>query len=139
MVPISKPRGRFNWREDVLVVLEIILVIGAGAGGIALMARPDSGLGMGVASLSRSPFSSFLIPGIILFVANCLLPLAVVVLTLRRWRWAYLGHVAVGGVLLVWIIVEMLWIAYSWLQPTFLVWALAILGLGIWNWFRQDR
>jgi hypothetical protein len=139
MAAISKPRSRLNWREIVLVVLEIILVIGAGAGGIALMARPESGLGMGVGSLSKSPFSNFLIPGIILFVANSLLPLAVVVATLTRVRRAYLGHVAVGATLLIWIIVEMIWIAYNWLQPAFGVMAVLVLGLAIWNWAHRMR
>ena len=139
MAAISKPHARLTWREIVLVVLEVILVIGAGAGGIALMARPESGLGMGVSSLSKSPFPNFLVPGIILFVANSLLPLAVVVVTLMRFRWSYLGHVAVGAALLIWIVVEMIWITYNWLQPAFGLMAVLILGLAIWNWTRQSR
>ena len=139
MAAISKPHTRLIWREIVLVVLEVILVIGAGAGGIALMARPESGLGMGVSSLSKSPFPNFLIPGIILFVANSLLPLAVVAVTLMRVRWSYLGHVAVGAALFIWIVVEMIWIAYNWLQPAFGVMAVLILGLAIWNWTRRSR
>jgi hypothetical protein len=139
MAAISKPHARFIWREIVLVVLEVILVIGAGAGGIALMARPESGLGMGVNSLSKSPFSNFLIPGIVLFVANSLLPLAVVVVVLMRVRWSHLGHVAVGAALLIWIVVEMIWIAYNWLQPAFGVMAVLILGFAIWNWTRRTR
>ena len=139
MAAISKPHARLTWREIVLVVLEVILVIGAGAGGIALMARPESGLGMGVSSLSKSPFPNFLVPGIILFVANSLLPLAVVVVTLMRFRWSYLGHVAVGAALLIWIVVEMIWITYNWLQPAFGLMAVLILGLAIWNWTRRSR
>ena len=139
MAAISKPHARLTWREIVLVVLEVILVIGAGAGGIALMARPESGLGMGVSSLSKSPFPNFLVPGIILFVANSLLPLAVVVVTLMRFRWSYLGHVAVGAALLIWIVVEMIWITYNWLQPAFGLMVVLILGLAIWNWTRRSR
>ena len=139
MGAISTPHARLTWREIVVVVLEVILVIGAGAGGIALMARPESGLGMSVSSLSKSPFSNFLIPGIILFVVNALLPLAVVVITLMRVRRSYLGHVAVGAALLIWIVVEMIWIAYNWLQPAFGVMAALILGLAIWNWTRRAR
>ena len=139
MAAISKPHARLTWREIVLVVLEVILMIGAGAGGIALMARPESGLGMGVSSLSKSPFPNFLVPGIILFVANSLLPLAVVVITLMRVRRSYLGHAAVGAALLIWIVVEMIWITYNWLQPAFGLMAVLILGLAIWNWTRRAR
>ena len=139
MTAASRPRKKLDWREIVLVVLEAILVIGAGAGGIALMARPESGLGMGVASLSKSPFHNFLIPGIILFVANSLLPLAVVVVTFLKVRWSYLGHVAVGTSLLIWIVVEMIWISYNWLQPAFGVMALLVLGFAIWNWVHRAR
>jgi len=139
MTAASRPRKKLDWCEIVLVVLEVILVIGAGAGGIALMARPESGLGMGVASLSKSPFDNFLIPGIILFVANSLLPLAVVVVTFLKVRWSYLGHVAVGMSLLIWIVVEVIWIAYNWLQPAFGVMALLVLGFAIWNWVHRAR
>ena len=64
---------------------------------------------------------------------------AVVVVTLMRFRWSYLGHVAVGAALLIWIVVEMIWITYNWLQPAFGLMAVLILGLAIWNWTRRSR
>ena len=50
-----------------LLVLHGFVGIGALAGGLAAITNPNEPLGVTVEALKNSPFSSFLIPGIILF------------------------------------------------------------------------
>jgi hypothetical protein len=126
-------RRRLTWQEKVLLVLEIILVIGSAYGGIGLMADRANGLGMGTSVFRYHVFPDFLIPGITLFVANCLFPLAVTISTWMRLRWAVFGHIAIGLILLGWMVVETVLIQFSFLQPSFLVLGLLALGLGISN------
>lgn len=53
-----------NW---VLFVLHVIVGVGAMAGGWAAISNPQAPLGVDIVILKNSPFSDFLIPGIILF------------------------------------------------------------------------
>ena len=50
-----------------LFILHVFVGIGAMAGGLAAIINPYKPLGMPVESLKNSPFSNYLIPGIILF------------------------------------------------------------------------
>lgn len=50
-----------------LFVLHLFVGIGALAGGLAAITNPQAPLGMTTEPLANSPFSSYLIPGIILF------------------------------------------------------------------------
>lgn len=77
-------------------------------GGLMLISKPDgSGLGMSPETLQFSPFTSFLIPGIILFTANGLLSLLVAFITIRQvsgYSWLIILQ---GCILLGWICVQM--------------------------------
>jgi hypothetical protein len=56
-----------------IAVILLLLFNGVGAfygGGSLILQADGSGLGMNVSLLERSPFSDFLIPGIVLFVVN---------------------------------------------------------------------
>lgn len=78
-------------------------------GGWLLMTRPDgSGLGMTVDILQYSPFSSFLIPGIVLFVVNGLFSFAVAWLALRHHPHMIKLIILQGGILVGWIIIQMI-------------------------------
>ncbi len=69
--------------------LEMLLAVGALAGGAALFSYPDgSALRMPLSMLEHSGFTSFRVPGFILFVVIGLLPLAGAIATLRRLPWA---------------------------------------------------
>jgi hypothetical protein len=117
-----------------LVALELFLGVGAVASGIGLIADPTGGLGMSTSVLADSPFSDFLVPGIILFLAVGVFPLVVAVSALRGAGWVGLGHIAVGAVVLGWIVGEFVLLGYiSWLQPAILVLGLAILMLALLN------
>ncbi|NLV91049.1 MAG: hypothetical protein GX030_01470 [Firmicutes bacterium] len=91
-----------------LFFFHLYVGIGALFGGAAAMINPYDPLGVSAESLVNSPFSSFLIPGIILFgllgVGNIAGALA-----LRR-RSKYTGYVSatLGGALVIWIIVQCL-------------------------------
>ena len=97
------------------------------SGGIMLVADPRGEFsGLRVEDLSGSPFGTFTIPGIILLLVLGFFPLAAAfgVWRGRPWAWWSAGMVGVG--LLVWIAVEVQYIAFSWLQVF-----IAVLGLAI--------
>ena len=57
--------------------------------------------------LAGTPFDSFLLPGIVLFSCIGVVPLTAALLTLRRSALAPLASVAVGVLLMGWIVGEM--------------------------------
>lgn len=121
------------------MALEVLLAVGAVPAGLLMIIRPSGSLmSMPVSMLDGSPFRDFLWPGVILLVANGIVPLAVAWGAWRRKAWAPEGHVAVGVVLIGWIVVELLMIDYHWLQAAYLGLGIVILGLGIWRW-RSSR
>jgi hypothetical protein len=94
------------------IALEILLGVGALFGGGALILGPDGHLlGMPTKILAGSPFSSFLLPGLILFTVLGLAPLLAAAITVRRHAFASLAAVAVGIALIGWISVEMVVLA----------------------------
>lgn len=123
----------------VLLTLELFVAAGAFYGGGHLIADPvGSPMGMGPpAAMPGFLFSSFLLPGLILLVANGLLPLAVVLGALTGRRWAVRGHMLVGMVLAGWIAVQVVMLGWiSPLQPLMLTIGVALFALG---WLFQAR
>ena len=117
------------------ILLALLLVQGVGglAGGLSLALMPDGSImKMPVSYLDGSPFSDFLIPGLILLLVLGVLPLvATAGLWLRR-PWAWYAAFAVGCALMIWILVEITIVPFSWLQPAFgvvgvLIFAVAVL------------
>ena len=54
-----------------LGILQLFIGLGAVAGGLGLVLEPDgSNLGMPLSMLEHSPFSDFLIPGLVLLLVN---------------------------------------------------------------------
>jgi hypothetical protein len=87
--PVNK--GKRPPSAVVLYILQAFLGIGALAGGGALVADPSGDLlGMPLTMLSRSPFSDFLVPGLLLFIVFGVLPLIVLYSMIKRprWQWA---------------------------------------------------
>jgi len=123
------------------VAFEIFLGLGALFGGGAFILAPDGHLlGMPTKLLSGSPFPSYLLPGIILFVFVGLAPLMAAAMTIRRQALAPLAAVAVGLTLIGWVSVEMVILA----GPGSLAWALylvlgaIIAAIGV-AWRRSSR
>jgi hypothetical protein len=102
------------------------LGIGAAAGGLMLIADPTGKrIGMPLSFLDHSPFQSFLIPGIILLVANGALSLLIMLAAIRRspgygWWVAFQGCVLTG-----WITVEVIMMrVVAW--PHYIYWGIGL-------------
>ena len=106
-----------------LILLQLLLAVGALAGGGSLLLAPDGHLvGLPLGLLRDSPFSDFLIPGGLLFTFLGLFPLAVAYSLWKRptWRWpevmnpfkrthwVWAASLEAGVILIVWITVQVL-------------------------------
>ncbi len=70
--------------------------------------------------LKYSPFSDFLIPGILLLLVNGLGSIAGSVLSFRLNRYAGLTAFALGSFLVAWIIIQVYWIHdFHWLHALY--------------------
>ena len=121
-----------------LIILQLLLSLGALVSGALMIAVPDGSLmNMPASMLQYSPFSNFLIPGIILFLFNGCFPLAVAYSLWQKptWRWpdtinpfkqrhwSWASSLAAGVILLIWIVVEMLMLqSIAFLQVVYLIW-----------------
>jgi hypothetical protein len=103
------------------------------AGGYGLIADPSGeSLGIPIAWLEGSPFTDFLIPGVVLITLLGIVPLFVVYGLWTRRPWAWAASLTVGVVLLVWLGVEIAVIGYEGeppLQAVYTVVAAAIIAL----------
>lgn len=95
--------------RHLLVALALITSTAAAGGGMALVADPSGGaLGLHPVALASAPFSSFLVPGVLLvLVVGGLQLVAAIMLALER-RGALLWAAASGAVLMGWIGVQIL-------------------------------
>lgn len=88
--------------------------------GLMLIIDPTGGkIKLPLELLDGSPFSDYLIPGIVLFTANGLFSLVSAFLSFKKHRWSGPATIANGVVMLIWICAEVYWIGgESFLQPT---------------------
>jgi len=94
-------------------VLEVLLGVGAIAGGLALMLGPRGEImPLPLSALEGSPFDTYLVPGLILFGVLGLGSLAAALLVWLRHPLAPVSAIVVGVVLLIWIAVEIAIIGY---------------------------
>ncbi len=133
--------------RNTLLFLLTFLGLGALGGGGALILSPDGKLlGIPLTILERSPFSNFLIPGIILFsvlgVVPCLLAVALFkkmesgfaerlnFFNDMRWPWTYSIYIAFA--LIIWIQLEMAFLqGVSWLHTFYMFYAVAIIFVAL--------
>jgi hypothetical protein len=117
------------------IVLETVLALGAIGGGIALILGPRGEIvGLPVSALAGSPFDSYLVPGVVLFAVLGLGSLVGAVLAWRAHPVAPLLTIAVGGALLIWLVVQISVIGFSTdppLQPIYLGMGLVIAAIGV--------
>jgi hypothetical protein len=114
-----------------------ILGLGAVAGGIALISKPDgSVMQFDVKLLAGSPFPDFFIPGLILGGLFGVGSLAVAVIGVRRWRIAPFLAFAIGCAQMIWIVIELAIIReFSFLHPTMFGIGLVIAAASVrWGW-----
>jgi hypothetical protein len=95
----------------IILAIALLLFNGLGAlyGGGNLIMYPDgSGFRMPLSLLAHTPFHDFLIPGIILFVANGMSSIAVCAALLLNARYSWLLVMAQGVVLVGWIVIQVI-------------------------------
>ena len=110
------------------------------AGGFGLITNPDGeALAMSTEWLQLTPFTNFLIPGIVLFAFNGLGNIAGFMATLRKHEKAAFIATAFGAVMMTWIVAQVSWIGYkSFLQPLYFSTGLLQFAAGF-MWIRKQN
>ena len=102
-----------------LGILQLLIGLGAVAGGVGLI---SGGLEFPLEWLSRSPFKSYFIPGIVLLTVNGIGSLAGGIASLKRYRCAGEIAAALGLFLALWIVIQVYWIGgIHWLHILYFV------------------
>ena len=109
-----------------LGILQLIIGLGAVGGGLVLILDPSgSNLGIPVELLKSTPFSTYLVPGIVLLVVNGLGSLVGAAASFTRHRFAGETAMALGVFLVAWILLQVYWFSgFHWLHALYL-------GLGL--------
>jgi len=126
--PVTRPSrsaagGKPRRHGLVWLLLGFLVLQGIGGifGGAAFVLAPDGDLlRMPTSHLDGTPFSDYLIPGLLLLTVLGVFPLAVAVGLWRRRPWAWFGAFAVGCGLVIFELVEYAMIGPD---PQQLVWA----------------
>ena len=115
-----------------LGVLQAFIGVGAVAGGLGLALDPSGeSLGIPLELLEETPFTTFLIPGIVLFAVNGLGSLTGAIASFARHRYAGEMAMALGAFLVAWIAVQGYWFAgFHWLHWLYLSLGIAEAVLG---------
>lgn len=109
-----------------LGVLQAFIGLGAVGGGLPLILEPSGSiLGIPLEILKRSPFSTFLVPGIVLLIVIGFGSLVGAAASFKRyWRAGEIA-MALGLFLVAWIMLQVFWFnTFHWLHALYL-------GLGI--------
>jgi hypothetical protein len=102
-----------------LGILQLLIGLGAVAGGVGLI---SGGLKFPLEWLSRSPFTSYLIPGIVLLTVNGIGSLVGGIASIKRYRYAGDIAAALGLFLALWIVIQVWWIGgIYWLHILYFV------------------
>ncbi len=113
-----------------LIVLVVFQGVSGVVGGIGLIADPSGkNLEIPIDWLAGSPFSNYLIPGIILLTILGMYPIIIFMGLLKRKYWAFVSTKLIGFVLIIWIATEIIIIGYHAEPPLQLIYGL--LGLVI--------
>ena len=134
-------------RNIFLIVLGF-LALGAIGGGIVLIISPTGELiGMPLSEFKNIPFSSFLIPGIILFSVLGVIPLLLIIALLKKpeskiaeqinifkdmhWSWTYSIYIAFS--LIGWIHIELIFLqgVVHWLHTFYMFYAILIIIIAL--------
>ena len=149
------PRPFLLW---LLIILLVFIGVGAVISGTLLFITTDGHLlEWTTEQLTGTPFSNYLIPGLILFILLGLFPLFVgygllkrpnwnwpeTINPIRKQHWAWTASWAAGVIMLIWIVFETALLGIiSFLQPVIAVYGIIIIILtlipGVKRYFRKD-
>lgn len=119
-----------RWLHRLLTGLLVFQGLSGLVGGIGLVIDPSgASLGFPLEWLEGSPFSSYLVPGLVLLLLLGLLPLLLSVALRRPLGWTYSASIGIGLILLIWLGVEIVIVGYQSEPPLQLVYGLV--GMGI--------
>ena len=132
-----------NITRNILLFLLGFLGLGAiGGGGILIISPSGQLFGMPLSMLASSPFSNFLIPGLLLFLFLGLIPSGLVFALLKKkecnfieqinffkdMHWSWTCSIYVAFALIIWIQLEMMFLqSVHWLHTFYMFYAVAIL------------
>lgn len=121
-------RNRFiKSGKSFYILMGLILfqgISGIFGGGALILDSSGAILQMPLGMLRGSPFETFLIPGIILFLVLGIFPLIVFLGLWKRKSWAWKGALLVSIALIIWISVEIVLVGYHSEPPLQLVYGL---------------
>ena len=134
--------------RNVFLIVLGFLSLGALGGGIVLIISPDGELiGLPLSEFKNMPFSSYLIPGIILFSILGLIPSLLIIALLKKpesklaeqinifkdmhWSWTYSIYIAFA--LISWIHIELIFLqgVVHWLQTFYMFYAILIIIIAL--------
>ncbi len=133
--------------RNIYLVLLALLGIGAIFGGGVLIISPSGELfGMPLSMLVNSPFSNFLLPGVILFSVLGLMPCWIVWALIKKpmykiaeslnffadmyWAWSFSIYTAFA--LIIWIQIEMYFVqSVHWSHTLYMFWAITIIFVAL--------
>ena len=115
-----------------LGVLQAFIGIGAVVGGLVLVFDPSGeNLGLPLELLEKTPFATFLIPGVVLFAVNGLCSLVAAIASFLQHRYTGRAAIALGAFLIAWIVAQVYWFAgFHWLHWLYLGLGIVELALG---------
>ena len=115
--------NRYPFIVKLLILLQFLLGLGALGGGGFLMLGPDGHLlQMPLSMLKDTPFTSFLLPGALLFIFVGIYPIIVAyglwkqphwhglnaLNPFKSFHWSWAGSLLTGTIVIVWILVQVL-------------------------------
>jgi len=121
-----------TYLSRVLGGLQTLVGLGAVGGGLALVSDPTGAkLGIPLQTIEHSPFSTYLVPGIVLLSVNGLGSLAGAATSFTRYRYSGEVAMALGLFLVAWIVIQVYWMRdIHWLHGLYLGLGLLELVLG---------